>query len=325
MNMKKIKLGKTELMVTPFGMGTLTMGFSQKNLSIEEGANVIVHAVRKGINFLDTAQYYDTYRYLRPALDLIRQDSSLEMPVICSKTLETDTAGVRAAVDECLRDLDLDVVDIFLLHEVRGVADFEERKEAWETLIELKKAGKIRAIGISTHHVDACERMALEKDCDVVFALINKAGMGIRNAENPGTRAEMEAAIRKASDAGVGIFTMKAFGGGNLLEDYVPCLDYATSIPGNQAVMIGLGTTAEVDQLISYAHGRMDASFSPDISGRRLRVDQSDCEGCGTCKARCVSHAIYWNENGLAQIDPDKCVRCGYCAPVCPVRAIIFL
>lgn len=101
---------------------------------------------------------------------------------------------------------------------------------------------------------------------------------------------------------------MKAFGGGNLLEDYVPCLDYATSIPGNQAVMIGLGTTAEVDQLISYAYGRMDASFSPDISGRRLVSRPVDCEGCGTCKARCVSHAIYWNENGLAQIDPDKCV-----------------
>ena len=53
---KKI-LGRTGISVTPVGMGTLTMGFSQKNLDIEAGSRVIVHAVQQGINFLDTAQY----------------------------------------------------------------------------------------------------------------------------------------------------------------------------------------------------------------------------------------------------------------------------
>ena len=52
---KKI-LGRTGISVTPVGMGTLTMGFSQKNLDIEAGSRVIVHAVEQGINFLDTAQ-----------------------------------------------------------------------------------------------------------------------------------------------------------------------------------------------------------------------------------------------------------------------------
>ena len=53
---KKI-LGRTGISVTPVGMGTLTMGFSQKNLDIKAGSRVIVHAVEQGINFLDTAQY----------------------------------------------------------------------------------------------------------------------------------------------------------------------------------------------------------------------------------------------------------------------------
>lgn len=323
--MEKIQLGKSKLMVTPVGMGTLTMGFSQKNLSLDEGSDIIVHAVKHGINFLDTAQYYDTYRFLAPALEKIRNSDNLEFPVICSKTLETSYDEAMQAIDECLAKLSLEAVDIFLLHEVRGVSDFEMRNKAWQALKDARSRGKVKAIGISTHHVDACSLMANIKECDVVFALINKAGMGIRNAEHPGTREEMEAAIKDCAESNIGVFSMKAFGGGNLIEEYVSCLDYATSVPGNSSVMIGMGSNDEVDKAIDYFENRLARTYVPDITSKKMMVDQSDCEGCGTCKARCVSEAIFWNENGLAEINPDKCVRCGYCAPVCPVRAIVFL
>lgn len=322
--MVKKKLGRTGISVTPVGMGTLTMGFSQKNLDIETGSRVIVHAVEQGINFLDTAQYYDTYRYLRPALDEIRR-RKLDFPVICSKTLEEGYAETEAAVQECLEQLDIDTIDLFLLHEVRGTEDFYARKDAWRALCDLKSNGLIKAIGISTHHVDACAEMAEIANCDVVFTLINRDGMGIRKGLEPGTREEMEAAIRKCADAGKGIFTMKAFGGGNLIHDYRSCLEYAAGITGNTSVMIGMADTDQVDRAVEFFTGRLSADYTPDVSNKRLMVDQSDCEGCGTCKNRCVSEAIFWNENGLAEIDPKKCVHCGYCAPVCPVRAIIFL
>lgn len=362
--MQKKKLGKTDIFVTPIGMGTLTMGFSQKNLSVEDGAALIVYAVRRGINFLDTAQYYDTYRYIRPALDIIKQDmetartkgsdsslpahsepaqssSAPALPVICSKTLAPDYNGAHKAVLECLRELDLPRIDIFLLHEIRGMADFNARKGAWRALRELREAGKIRAIGISTHHVDACRGMASEKDCDVVFTLINRAGLGIRDSgitseeENarmplslknncPGTREAMEDAILDCDRTGVGVFTMKAFGGGNLIRDYISCLDYASSVKGNTSVMIGMADKTQVDAAVRYFSGKLDPGFIPSTKGKRLMVDQSDCEGCGTCIRRCVSRAIHRNENGLAEIDQARCIHCGYCAPVCPVRAIIF-
>ncbi|EUC58049.1 aldo/keto reductase [Mogibacterium timidum] len=323
--MNRIRLGNTNIHVSPVGMGTLTMGFSQKNLPLDEGARLIVYAVRSGINFLDTAQYYDTYRYLRPALDEIKTDSSLEIPVICSKTLEPGYDGASAAVDECLEKLGLEQIDIFLLHEVRGINDLRTRADAWQALRDKKAAGLIKAIGISTHHIDACMAMADISSCDVVFPLINKSGMGIRNGEESGTREQMAKAINKCSRLGIGVFTMKAFGGGNLIENYVDCLDYVTSLEGVDAVMIGMGSYDEVDTAVEYFESRLDRAYHPDISRKRMMVDQSDCEGCGTCKARCVSEAIFWNKNGLAEINVDKCVRCGYCAPVCPVRAIVFL
>lgn len=327
--MEKKRLGTTDLYVTPVGMGTLTMGFSQKNLPEEDGAAVIVHAAARGINFFDTAQYYDTYRYLAPALREIRRRGIPE-PVISSKTLAEDYESTRDAVEECLQSLDRSAVDIFLLHEVRGMDDFRRREGAWKALLDMKAEGLIRAAGISTHHVDACRGMAEAAGCDVVFPLINLTGLGIRTldpdgSDRPASREEMEEAIRICHAWGRGIFTMKAFGGGNLIEDYVRCLDYASGIPGNQSVMIGMADTAQVDTALRYFQGELDRTYVPDITGKRLMVDQSDCEGCGTCKARCVSHAIHWNENGLAEIDQKKCVHCGYCAPVCPVRAIIFL
>ncbi len=322
--MKKNTLGKTGIEVSPVGMGTLTMGFSQKNLSLEDGAAVIYHAVTSGINFLDTAQYYDTYRYLRPALDKIKLEGRA-IPVICSKTLESGYNGAVQAVEECLQELDIPFVDIFLLHEVRGKEDFYLRKKAWNALIDLKKQGKIHAIGISTHHVDACLEMSRISECDVVFPLINKAGLGIRNGSEPGTRREMEDSIHACVNADIGVFTMKAFGGGNLIHDYKECLDYASTIPGNASVMIGMADTDQVDAAIRYFAQALPENYMPDTSGKHLMIDQSDCEGCGTCKDRCVSQAIYWNQNGLAEIDLSKCVHCGYCAPVCPVRAIIFL
>ena len=323
--MKRIRLGLSGIEVSAVGMGTLTMGFSQKNLSIDEGTRIIVHAVKSGINFLDTAQYYDTYRYLRPALDTIKSDKTLELPIVCSKTLETDYEVASAAVDECLEELGIEQIDIFLLHEVRGISDLEERREAWKALQDKKRAGLVRAIGISTHHVDACRAVIGLESCDVVFPLINKAGMGIRDGEGPGTREDMEEAIKLCSERGIGVFTMKAFGGGNIIEDYVECLDFVTSLEGVDAVMLGMGSAEEVDAAVKYFEGKLKRDYRPDISKKRMMVDQSDCEGCGTCKARCVSEAIFWNDNGLAEINVEKCVLCGYCAPVCPVRAIVFL
>ena len=46
----------------------LTVGNTQLDLPVEEGAELIKYAISKGVNFFDTAQYYETYPYLREAL-----------------------------------------------------------------------------------------------------------------------------------------------------------------------------------------------------------------------------------------------------------------
>ena len=316
--MQKKFLGNTGIKVSIAGFGVLPMGPSQLSLPVEEGAKIIAYALEHGINFLDTAQYYRTYPYISSALKM----GSFEDVVICSKSLCEDYDGMMDAVLEARKALDREVIDIFLMHEVRS-GQLSLRQGAWKALKDAKKEGLVRAIGLSTHHVDITKAAASMEELDVVFPLINYAGLGIRKGDSFSTKEEMLEAISQCHAAGKGVFSMKAFGGGSLTGHYQEALDYVFSKPEIDSVMIGFGKISEVDDLLSYLGGTMDKSYNPDISKKRVYINQEDCEGCGSCKAACPAGAIFYNENGLAEVDHSKCLTCGYCSPVCPVRAII--
>ena len=317
--MKKVLLGNTGMEVSVAGFGILPMGPSQLALPVEEGAKIIRYAFDHGINFIDTAQYYRAYPYISKALE----NGAYDDVIICSKCLEADYDSMMEAIEEAKAELNRDQIDIFLMHEVRS-GQLEERAGAWEALKEAKKQGMVRAIGLSTHHVDIAAEAADMEDLDVVFPLINYAGLGIRKGDSFASREEMMDAIRKCHSAGKGVFAMKAFGGGSLTAHYQEALDYVFSQPEIASVMVGFGKISEVDDLLAYLDGTMDPAYQPDISKKKVHINHEDCEGCGSCKAACPAGAIYYNkENGLAEVDHDKCLTCGYCSPVCPVRAVI--
>ena len=326
--MKTKRLGNTNIFVTPVGMGVLTVGSTQLDLSISEGTAIVRYAVEQGISFLDTAECYRTYPQIKRALkDLAPSFSQniLKMPVITSKSLTRDYEGMRIAVEECRAVLDMDVIDIFLLHEVRQPPDFESRSGAWACLVDEKAKGHVKAIGISTHHIDTVMNAALTPGMDVLFPLINYKGMGVRKGDGAGTAEEMALAIESASKHGVGIFAMKAFGGGNLAGDYKKALDYVIGLPGVDSIMIGLGCNKDIDDAVAWAEGRLPEGFVPDVAGKHMFVDRGDCEGCGACVSRCTSKAIRLDDEGIAVIDYEACVLCGYCAYVCPTRGLIYL
>ena len=189
--MERNILGKTGIEVTELCFGVLPMGPLQKNLSVEEGAEILALALKEGINFFDTAQVYKTYTHIRRALE-----KTGIRPVITSKSFATTYKEMEDAILEALEELGVDYVDIFLLHAAKAEVDvFEVRNGALQCLLDYKKKGFLKAIGIATHNVKIVELAAHREDMDVVFPLINKAGRGILD----GTAQEMERAIDRKS------------------------------------------------------------------------------------------------------------------------------
>jgi aryl-alcohol dehydrogenase-like predicted oxidoreductase/ferredoxin len=318
--MKINKLGKTGIQISEVGFGVLTVGRNQLDLPLLEGAAVLRYALDSGINFLDTAEYYETYPYIKKALQGTNYD-----PVIASKSLGFSYGEMKNAIEEARNELDRDMIDIFLLHEVRNDPDFQNRAGAWECLQDAKAKGLVKAVGISTHHVDVAAKAAEINEIDVLFPLINFQSLGIRKGTGQGAKEEMAAEIKKAADAGKGVFAMKVFGGGNLTGHYLEAIRYVRGLEGISSLMIGFGYRHEIDRILEVMDGTIDPGYIPDLSKKMIRIDQGDCEGCGACIERCPNHAIFRNPNGLAEVDHSICLTCGYCAPVCPVRAIILL
>ena len=325
-------------MVSRAGFGVLALGRTHADKGCEEGAEILLYGLESGISFFDTAQYYDEYPLMRAFLRKAEAAGhKREEIVICTKSLASGYEGMTLAVEEALHEMNVEYIDVFLMHEVR-TGRLEYRRGAWQALKDAKAAGKVRAIGISTHQADVAEEAAELDGCDCVFALLNVEGLGIRKGQpggpgtklpgywledGPGTREDMESALMKCHDAGLGVFTMKALGGGNLIAGYREALDYVFSKPFVDSVMLGMSSRDEVDTLIGYMDGCLSEDYSPDASEKVLKVNHDDCVGCGECMKACASGAVSYVADGLAEIDTDKCIDCGYCAYACPVRAII--
>ena len=323
---EKQQLGKSGIWVSRAGFGVHPIGPSRKNRPIEEAAEIMCYAYEQGIRFFDTAQFYQTYHYLKAGLDLMRESSSFdELPVISSKSLAEDYAGMKAAIEEACEKLNLETIDIFLMHQMTP-GDWEKRAGAWQALKDARNAGKVKAIGISTHHQDLAEQAADVKELDVVFVMYNYSGLGIRRGKEAGSAEGMRQALKKCRAAGKGTYVMKIFGGGNLITDYQKAAlhvfrDCRDLIP---AAMIGFTSKQEIDELKELLQGEMDPAYNPPTAHMRLRVDREDCMGCGSCVRICASGAMHYSPiDGLAEIDYEKCVSCNYCAIACPERAIV--
>ena len=317
--MQKIILGKTDIKVSELCFGALPMGPLQKNIPAMEGAEIILRALNGGVNFIDTAQLYQTYEPIRLAL----KKTSLR-PIIVSKSMALDYAGMRAAVEEGLQAMEIDYIDIFHLHAARVPEDenvFAKRSGAWQCLLDCKKEGLIKATGISTHSVPTVRRAAEIDEVDIVFPIINKNGTGILY----GTVTEMEEAIKLCIARNKGVYFMKALGGGCLVKEYHEAVSFVRDI-SRVPIAMGMVSLSEVDYNLAYFKASPNEIANlPEliIEEKCFQIVEFLCKDCGSCIETCPNHAIAKESDEIKpKINPDLCLRCGYCVGFCPQFAI---
>ena len=162
--MQYTKLGRTGLDVSRLCLGCMSYGggnsgFHQWSLGEEESRPFIKKALEAGINFFDTANRYSVGRSEEVLGRAIRDFARREDVVIATKVYNRMRPGPNGAglsrkailfeIDESLRRLGTDYVDLYQIHRWDHATPIEETLEA---LHDVVKAGKARYIGASSMH-----------------------------------------------------------------------------------------------------------------------------------------------------------------------------
>jgi len=157
------KLGSSDLKVSVIGFGAWGIGGAPFWSS--EGDNMSVKSIKKafdlGINFFDTAPVYGFGRsesLLGKALKPVRDKVILATK--CGLRWDKETLGsiskvatrqsIMEEIDQSLKRLDTDVIDLYQVHWPDGKTPHEE---TMETLLKIREQGKIRYIGVSNYSV----------------------------------------------------------------------------------------------------------------------------------------------------------------------------
>lgn len=285
------------------------MGPLQKDLPLSQGVRLLETAFSQGVNFLDTAELYGTYPFVREALRLLPD------AVVCTKSYSYDTATAEMSFRKAVEGMGREYIDIFLLHEQESQHTIRGHWEAIEYFLKKKREGYIGAIGLSTHHIAAVEGANQYAELDIVFPLINQAGIGIAD----GSADEMLRCIREAHALGKGVIAMKPLGGGHLIRERREALQYVLNQPQIHSIAVGMQSEAEIKYNCAiFADLEPPEGLADNIDAQPRHLLIHDwCEGCGACVRRCKNHALTL-VSGKAVVDTKKCALCGYCAGVCP-------
>ena len=161
--MKKCKLGNTDIEISAMGLGLMGMSPGiYGGIDDNESIKTIHRALELGINLLDTADTYGN-GHNEELLGKALRDSKREQAIVATKFtfgpnwrfIGGHPDYVKKAINESLRRLNLDYIDIYYQHRVDPNVPIEETVGA---MAELVQAGKVRALGLSEANAEQIRR-----------------------------------------------------------------------------------------------------------------------------------------------------------------------
>lgn len=313
--MEKVRLGRSELLVTKTAFGALPI----QRISKAEAVKLVRRAYEGGINYFDTANMYsDSEEKLSAALMDVR-----EKVIISTKSGGTDKKTAMAHIENSLRHLGY--IDLFQFHNPAQLPDPNDPDGAFAAALEMKERGYIRHIGITNHRHHIAKAAIESGNFETLqFPFCYLA-----------TDVDMEL-VKLCKEADMGFIAMKGLSGG-LLTNAAAC--YAFMQQHENVVPIwGIQREEELDQWLALS--KTGAAMTPELQAvidkDRAELAGSFCRGCGYCmpcpagieinnSARMnmlLRRAPYkpymsdeWHEK-MHRI--ENCVHCNSCKSRCP-------
>jgi len=281
-------LGKTGLKVSDIGFGAINYF----------NPNVLRYAYDLGINYFDTAEAYMrtmSETYMGQALKEIRPEVIISTKHGIASLQEMKLEAIIQRIEGSLKRLQTDYIDIALIHQVSDTAVLEN-EEVLAAYDRLKKDGKVRFTGISTHLPEKMFLKLSETDfCDVVLFIYN-------HLEGP----SIEPLIQNIRTRGIGTIAMKALAGNKQgsLRSFVneqvkysqAALGWVLSNSHIDSCIITMNTFSHVEEYVAASGKSLNRNSFATLSKYRNEAGGLYCRvSCRECLPSCP-HGVAIND-----------------------------
>ncbi len=318
--MERMILGSTGIEAVRLGFG----GIPIQRVSETQAIEVVLYALEKGINFIDTSRIYtNSEGRIGKALK-----ETAKKAAVATKSFHRSADGIRKDIEISLKELQLDAIDLYQCHGISNEEDYRlitSPNGALSGLQKAKEQGLIGHIGITSHSLDLLVKIVddgLFETIMVCFSFLEPAAK--------------EKVIPKARQKGVGIIAMKPFSGG-VIEAPEAALKWALSFP-DILVLAGVEDKKLIDQNWNAFQGSYDLTAEEkrkiqEISREHEKQFCRRCDYCLPCPADIPIQFVLGMKSFLKRMGPAAlktpmfenmvkkaagCTECGDCMQRCP-------
>ena len=320
----------------------------------KEAVTALTYAYEQGINYADFATAgAKTFSYAGKAFGSIRGEMLYQIHFGANyETGEygwtTDLDTVKRQVDWQLKELKTDYIDFGMIHCLDTSGDWEQYRQIGVLgyLLEMKKAGVVRHIGLSTHTPELANIVLDTGLVEQLMFSINPAYDYQQGEFANGSAGERMALYRRCEAEGMGISVMKPYSGGQLLDAGISpfghaltacqCIQYALDKPGVLTVLPGIRGLQDVKDalgVLTASEEERDYSAIGAFTPKDAFGTCVYCNHCRPCPAG-LNIGLINKYYDLAKIGDSMaadhyeklpkhasdCIGCGHCDRRCPFQ-----
>jgi len=344
-------LGKSGLLVSHLGFGTMRLPIGKSNPSFDQAINLIQYAVGKGINHFDVGTFY-CHGFCEEVFGEATKDIPRDRLLISGKNT-THQSNSKSWLDQLANSLNLfhrEYFDLYFLHYL----DYEiwakhfVGNKVIDQIYEAFKRGLIKHLAFSSH--DSPENIRKLIDTGMFDAVLLQFNIINRRNEN---------VLRYAHENGLGVFTMSAMAGKALADNKLSlltadghggervstkavALNYVFSQPFIHCVLVGMDSLQALDEAINVLDGERypgeeleNMSKLVDEERVRLSIPCTACQYCMPCvqgidipgiidlvNQYCLLHtrSTFSRDYATMRNPAECCIACGTCIDKCPAK-----
>lgn len=318
--MEKVRLGKTNIMVSKIGFG----GIPIQRLSETDAVSVVRKCLELGINFLDTANDY-TNSEERIGKAILGCRESL---ILGTKTMGRTRKEVENHLKLSLERLGTDYIDLYQIH---NISDLDTLKKVlapdgpMAVVTEAKRLGQIRHVGVTSHSLDIAKELVKLGYFETIMFPLNFITFEAANELIP-----------LAKERDVGFIAMKPLEGGRL-DNVDLAFKYLFQFP-DVVTIVGIEKIKEIEEIAEVLNKPSTISESEEAQIERLRnkLGTTFCRRCDYCQPcvqeipisvvmdypslfnRLPPEGIFSDFVAEAMEKAAHCTKCGDCEERCP-------